>query len=79
MEEIDQENPPKSFSVKCEDPLWDRVRRAAKFSEFRSVKEYCWAVIATSVSAAEDDMIFGPDGEVIGDEFDLPRNGVSMN
>lgn len=79
-EDIDEDNPPAGFSVsKCEDRLlWDRIRRAAKFSG-RTVKEFCWMSIAGSANAREDDMIFAPNGEVIGDEIDLPRNGVSMN
>ena len=71
-QEIDEENPPTGFKInQCEDRLlWNRVRRAAK-SGGRSVREFCWMAIAGSVQCAEDDMIFGPNGDVIGSELAL--------
>jgi hypothetical protein len=72
MKNIDEENPPAGFNVsECKDRLlWDRVRRAAKFGG-RTVREFCWMAIAGSVNAAEEDMIFGPNGELIGDKLAL--------
>jgi hypothetical protein len=79
MKNIDEENPPKSFAVKCEDrSLWHRIRRAAKFNHL-TAKEFCWRAIAGSVGAAEDDMIFGPTGEIIGDKFELEELLLAAN
>jgi hypothetical protein len=79
-EEMDVENLPAGFSVnKCEDRLlWDRVRRAAKFSG-RTVREFCWHAIAGDVNMNEDDMIFDPNGEVIGDNLDLDELRFAAN
>jgi len=69
MQKIDEENPPKGFSVKCENPLLrKRITRAANFNG-RTAREYCWFAIASSVSCSEGDMIFGPTGKVIGDRL----------
>jgi hypothetical protein len=49
----------------------DRVRRCAKF-DGKTVQEICWYAIAEYVRCAEeDDMIFAPDGEVIGSKVEL--------
>jgi hypothetical protein len=37
------------------------------------------AAIAGSVGAAEDDMIFGPTGEIIGDKFELEELLLAAN
>jgi hypothetical protein len=58
---VDEKNAPPGFSVSaCADPaLWARVDRVAKH-DGRSIKDFVWQAIASSVNCAEEEMVLSP-------------------
>jgi hypothetical protein len=76
----DEDRAPAGFSVRqCKDAsIRDRIRRAAQFAGFRSVKEFVWRSVMTSVNCCEDGMVLSPKtGRPVADALLLHRFIVS--
>jgi hypothetical protein len=60
--DLDEGRAPAGFSVRqCKDTsIRDRIRRAAQFAGFRSVKEFVWRCVVNSVNCCEDGMVLSP-------------------
>jgi hypothetical protein len=58
---VNEENAPPGFSVSaCADPaLWARVERVAKH-DGRSIEDFVWQAIASSVNCSEEEMVLSP-------------------
>jgi hypothetical protein len=53
--------------------LIKRIQRAAKFEQ-QSTRKFLTDALMGAIRCSEEEMIFSPSGEVIGDKADLPAD-----